>query len=75
MLVKPQKRLEEFLANKEKHFAEILGLMGDTTRCLSQTTEELEHNQQQHRLIIDRHEQEVDRMGGLLCEFSESLRK
>lgn len=65
-----QKRLEEFLANKEKHFAEILGVMGDTTRGLSQTTEELEQSQQQHRLIIDRHEQEVNRMGDLLLGAS-----
>jgi hypothetical protein len=64
-----QKRLEEFLTNKEKSFVEVADRICDAERKLSETqhklsivTKQLEQSNQRYRTILDRQEQQIIRL-------------
>ena len=57
-----QKRLEEFLTNKEKSFVEVADRICDAERKLSVVTKQLEESNQRYRKLLDRQEQQIIRL-------------
>ena len=57
-----QKRLEEFLTNKEKSFVEVADRICDAERKLSIVTKQLEESNQRYRKLLDRQEQQIIRL-------------
>lgn len=57
-----QKRLEEFLTNKEKSFVEVADRIYDAERKLSIVTKQLEESNQRYRKLLDRQEQQIIRL-------------
>lgn len=57
-----QKRLEDFLTNKEKSFVEIADRICDAERKLSVVTKQLEESNQRYRKLLDRQEQQIIRL-------------
>ncbi|MFO8785463.1 hypothetical protein SDB96_15520 [Legionella pneumophila serogroup 1] len=57
-----QKRLEEFLANKEKSFVEVADRICEAEHKLSVVTKQLEESNQRYRRLLDRQEQQIIRL-------------
>ncbi|MCZ4798211.1 hypothetical protein [Legionella pneumophila] len=57
-----QKRLEEFLNNKEKSFVEVADRICEAEHKLSMVTKQLEESNQRYRRLLDRQEQQIIRL-------------
>ncbi|CEG59123.1 LegC2/C7 family Dot/Icm T4SS effector [Legionella fallonii] len=57
-----QKRLEEFLNNKEKSFVEVADRICEAEHKLSVVTKQLEESNQRYRKLLDRQEQQIIRL-------------
>ncbi len=70
-----QKRLEDFLNNKEKSFVEVAERICEAERKLSVVTKQLEQSNQRYRKLLGRQEQQIIRLEQLDAEQSSEVQK
>ncbi len=68
-----QKRLEDFLNNKEKSFVEVAERICEAERKLSVVTKQLEQSNQRYRKLLDRQEQQIIRLEQMDVEQSNEV--
>ncbi|KTD82558.1 LegC2/C7 family Dot/Icm T4SS effector [Legionella waltersii] len=68
-----QKRLEDFLNNKEKSFVEVADRICEAEHKLSVVTKQLEESNQRYRRLLDRQEQQIIRLEQIDAEQSDEV--